>query len=260
MAVISFFTTQQGVLLLGLAAAAVVLLWDWRVALAALLLIQVGVAVLLVAVEGVAGQTMVVQAVVIGLCVLMLATSGFQVHVGRTGRQSGGWFFRLLVLLLMVIALESLDLTLVLPGFSTAIARVFGWIGVVAILMLSLGDQPIFTSIALLIWCVLAQAVAAVYVPAPEITVAMGVVELTLGLAASYLVVAEGLPHVQRGRFGVYGAPPEGGIHIPAPADATPVVLGAYGAESSAAIEARFDAELPSAALADAGPKKAARA
>ncbi len=228
MGMISFFTTGQGVLLLGLMAAAVVLLWDWRVALGALFLVQVGVAALLVRIEGVSGQTMLVQTLIIGLCCLMLSTSGIQVHLSRSGRQSGGWFFRLLVLGLLAIALESLDLTFVLPEFAPAIARIFGWIGLIALLMLSLGDNPLFTSVALLMWCVLGQAVAAVYAPLPEVTAAIGVVELMVGLACSYLVVAEGLPRLRRLRPGAFGQPPKGVIHVPAPTGA-PALPGGAG-------------------------------
>jgi hypothetical protein len=226
MALLSFFTTGQGVLLLGLMAAAVVLLWDWRVALGALFVIQLGVAALVVGIEGVPAQTMVVQVLVIGLCCLMLATSGVQVHLARSGRQSGGWFFRLLVLSLLAIALESLEFRFILPEIAPAITRIFGWIALIALLMLSLGDNPLFTSVALLIWSVLGQAIAAIYVPIPEIAVAIGLVELALGLACSYLVVAEGLPRVRRVRASAFGPAPINGIHVPAPAGA-PVPLPA---------------------------------
>ncbi len=190
---LSLFVTGPGVLFLGALAALIVLLWDWRVALGALALIQVGVAVLVVGAEGVPAQMMVVQTLVIGLCCTMLAMSGMQMQMTRTGRQSGNWFFRLLVLGLLAVALLSLDLQFTLPKVSPAIARLFGWMGLLALVMFSLGDHPLFTSVALLLWSVLGYALAAVYVPVPEVLALIGLVELTIGLACSYLIVAERL-------------------------------------------------------------------
>lgn len=196
MGVLDFFATGQGVLALGALAALIVLLWDWRVALIALVLIQIGVATLLVQIEGASGQIMFVQTLIIVLCAVMVAISGVQVHLRRSGRQSGGWLFRLLVLALLGIALYTLDLSVVLPEIAPAITRVFGWIALTALIMLSLGDNPVFTITALLIWCVLGQALASLYAPASEIMVAIGMMELVLGLTASYLLLAERLPRV----------------------------------------------------------------
>jgi hypothetical protein len=196
MGVLDFFATGQGVLALGLLAALIVLLWDWRVALIALVLIQIGVATLLVQVENASGQIMFVQTLIVALCAVMIAIAGLQVQLRRSGRQSGGWFFRLLVLALLGIALYSLDLSVVLPEVSPAITRIFGWIALIALIMLSLGDNPVFTITALIIWCVLGQAMAALYAPASEVMVAIGLMELVLGLTASYLLLAERLPRV----------------------------------------------------------------
>ena len=201
MALLSFFNTGQGVFFLGVLAALAVVLWDWRVSLGVLFVIQVGVAALAVGIEGVPGQMMLVQTLVIGLVCIMLAMSGMQVHMRRSGRQSGGWFFRLLVLGLLAAALWSLELTIVLPEISLAIVRIFAWLGLIALLMLSLGDNPLFTSVALLLWCVLGQAVAAVYTPAPEILVVIGLIELALGLTFSYLILAERLPRLWRAEW-----------------------------------------------------------
>lgn len=194
MGLLDFFATGQGVLALGLLAALIVLLWDWRVALIALVLIQIGVATLLVQVEGASSQIMFVQTLIVALCAVMIAIAGVQVQLRRSGRQSGGWFFRLLVLALLGVALYSLDLSVVLPEVAPAITRIFGWIALIALIMLSLGDNPVFTITALIIWCVLGQAMAALYAPASEIMVALGLMELVLGLTASYLLLAERLP------------------------------------------------------------------
>lgn len=196
MGLLDFFATGQGVLLLGLLAGLIVLLWDWRVALLSLVIIQIGVAVLLTQVEAVSGQVMFVQTLIMALCATMIATAALQVQLRRSGRQSGGWLFRLLVLSLLGIALYWLDLSLFLPEVAPAISRIFGWIALIALIMLSLGDNPVFTITALLIWALLGQALAAIYAPAPEIMVAIGLMELVLGLTASYLLLAERLPHL----------------------------------------------------------------
>ncbi len=195
---LDFFATGNGVLLLGLLAALMVLLWDWRVGLALLFVEQLGIAALAVGIEGAPAQMMLVQTFVIGLTCLMLATSGMQVHLGRSGRQSGGWFFRLLVLGLLAAALMSLDLRVVLPDVSPAIARLFAWLGLITLVMLSLGDHALFTAVALLLWCVLGYAVAAFYAPVAEVMVVIGLVELAVALACSYLILAERLPLQQR--------------------------------------------------------------
>jgi hypothetical protein len=128
----------------------------------------------------------------------MLAVSALQVQITRTGRQSGGWFFRLLVLALIGVAVWSLNLRLSLPEVAPAIAMLIGWLGLLAIMMLSLGDNPLFTTVALLQWCILGYALATVYAPFPTVLFAIGIAELVLALTASYLLVAERIPRARR--------------------------------------------------------------
>lgn len=222
---LALFATGNGVLLLGALAALIVLLWDWRVGLAVLFVEQLGVAALAVAVQNAPAQMMLVQTFVIGLSCLMLATSGLQVHVGRSGRQSGGWLFRLLVLGLLAAALTSLDLRFVLPEVSPAITRLFGWLGLIALLMLALGDHALFTAVALLLWCVLGYAVAAFYAPVAEVMVVIGLVELAVALTCSYLILAERLPQQQRAMLtdasAAPAATPPAGLPVAAPSPLT---------------------------------------
>jgi len=157
-----------------------------------------GVGALAVGVENAPVQMMLVQTFIIGLSCAMLATSGMQVQLGRTGRQSGGWFFRLLVLGLLAAALMSLDLRFVLPNVSPAITRLFGWLGLITLLMLGLGDHALFTAVALLLWSVLGYAVATFYAPVAEVMIVIGLVELAIAFACSYLILAERLPQMER--------------------------------------------------------------
>ncbi len=227
---LSFFTTGNGVLLLGALAALIVLLWDWRVGLVVLFIEQLGIAALVVGVEDVPVQMMLVQTFIVGLACLMLATSGMQVQLGSTGRQSGGWFFRLLVLGLLAAALLSLDLRFVLPEVSPAIARLFGWLGLIALLMLGLGDHALFTAVALLLWSVLGYAVAAFYAPVAEVMVVIGLVELAVAFTCSYLILAERLPLVERAARAQAAY---------APAAARPSATGAAGASPLTRRQAR---------------------
>jgi hypothetical protein len=196
--VFSFLASGESILLVGLLAAAAVVAWDWRVLLVALVLTQFEIAALMSGTEGVPRQMMLVQTLVIALACVMLAVSAMQVQMVRTGRQSGGWFFRLLVLALIGVAVWSLDLRLSLPEVAPAIAMLIGWLGLLAIMMLSLGDNPLFTTVALLQWCILGYALATVYAPSPTVLFAIGLAELVLALTASYLLVAERMPRARR--------------------------------------------------------------
>lgn len=198
MGIVSFFATGQGVLLLAAVAAAAVLIWDWRVMLVALFLLQAGIAALVTTVAHAPGQIVLVQTLVMGLCCIMLATSGLQVQLERAGRQSGGWFFRLLALALLATGLYSLNLRVQLPLITPGATLLLMWLGLVALLMLSLGDNPLFTSVALLLWCAIGQGLAAVYMPQPQVLVVLGVAPLTIALTCSYLIVAERMPRANR--------------------------------------------------------------
>lgn len=211
-----------GVLLTAALAGAIVLIWDWRLALPALVIIQVAVSTLLVAVHAIPTQWAVVQVIILGLCAVMLALSGFQVHVVRGGRHSGSWFFRLAVLLLVGAALRSLGLRVALPLINPQIGLLLGWLAAMALLVLSLGDNPLFTAIGLLLWCSVAQAIATVVTPVGEVIALIGLVQLAVGFTCSYLLVAERLPRLtRRAIISDVSFPPE----LVAPAGAPPAAL-----------------------------------
>jgi hypothetical protein len=195
---LSILAGGTGILLTAALAGAMVLVWDWRFALPALMVVQISVSALVVNVHGVPAQWAVVQVLIVGLCAVMLAMSGFQAQIARSGRHSGSWFFRLMVLLLVAAALRSLGLQLSLPVVNPQISLLLGWLAVMAMLIFGLGDGPMFTAIALLLWCSLGHAVASVLAPIAEVVALVGLVQLALGLTCSYLIVAERLPRLTR--------------------------------------------------------------
>lgn len=189
-----FLASGFGILLAGALAAAIVLVWDWRFALVALFLVQLVLATLTVRVHAVPVQWQMVQTLVIGLCCTMLALSAMQGRLAHSGRQSGGWFFRAMLLALMIIGWQTLAVQLTIPIFSPQIVQLFGWLILMALLIFSLGDAPLFTAVGLLLWCLIGQSIVAILTPIPELIAAIGLIEIVLGLTCSYLLLAERLP------------------------------------------------------------------
>jgi hypothetical protein len=191
----SFLASGFGILLAGALAAAIVLVWDWRFALIALFLVQLTLATLTVRVHAVPVQWQTVQTLIIGLCCTMLALSAMQGRLAHSGRQSGGWFFRSMLLALMIIGWQTLAVRLTIPVFSPQIVQIIGWLILMALLIFSLGDSPLFTAVGLLLWCLIGQSIVAILTPIPELIAAIGLIEIVLGLTCSYLLLAERLPH-----------------------------------------------------------------
>jgi hypothetical protein len=81
-----------------------------------------------------------------------------------------------------------------LPVVGTDVAELFVWLALCALLMLGLGDNPLFTATGLLLWCVPAQALISIILAIPALSALIGIVELLVALACSYLVLVELLP------------------------------------------------------------------
>jgi hypothetical protein len=191
---LNFIASGGGILFVGALATVIVLFWDWRVALIGLFLVQLLLAALMVRVHGIPVQWAMVQTLVIGLCAIMLALSAMQVRLGQGGRQSGNWFFRGLILALLIAGWRILDLRAPLPLVNPQIIQLLGWLALMALLMLSLGDSPLFGAVALLLWCGVTHSLAVIFAPIPELIVGIGLAEIVLGLTCSYLILAERLP------------------------------------------------------------------
>ncbi len=190
---LNFIASGGGILFVGALATTIVLLWDWRVALTCLFLIQLSLAALMTRMHNIPVQWGMVQTLVIGLCCIMLALSAMQVHLGQGGRQSGNWLFRGLLLGLLIAGWQILDVRVSLPLIDPQIAQLLSWLALMALLTLSLGDSPFFTAVALLLWCSVTQFLIAILAPIPELIAGIGLVEIVLGLTCSYLLLAERL-------------------------------------------------------------------
>lgn len=195
---LDFFATGIGVMLTCAIAAAIILFWEWRFSLIGLVAVQFGVTAVALHTERIDPNVMIIQTCVIALCMLILALSNAQAPQSPTIRQSGNWLMRLLTLILLYTALRLFDFnyTLPLPGVDSGDALrmtiFFAWLGICALLILSFSDNPFFTGIALLLWCIPIHVLAALLTPLSGIVILIGIIELLLALACSYLVLTEG--------------------------------------------------------------------
>jgi len=188
---LTFFATNVGILTIGAFAVAMILFWDWRVSLVGLALVQIGVGAVAVLLQNMDPQWVMVQTLVIVLCSLILALSGRQTASSGSLRQAGNLFFRGMVLVLLYVCWRTFDLEVSIPLVQPSVALLFVWLGVCALLMLSLNDNPLFTGTALLLWTIPAQVVTSILLPHPSLMVILGILQLLLALSCSYLMLVE---------------------------------------------------------------------
>ncbi|CAN5740795.1 hypothetical protein BH10CHL1_BH10CHL1_27330 [soil metagenome] len=191
---LSFFASGLGLLTIGAIAVSIILFWNWRQALAGVLLVQIGVAVLIVYVHGVAQDWAAVQILVMGLCLVILALSAQQVRPALHMGWSGSWLLRSITVLLLLASWQVFHLKLTLPLISPQIVQLFIWLGLCTLIVLSLSDTPFFTGIALLLWCVPVQAIIQILLPASMLFVLIDIVQIILALACSYLILTAYAP------------------------------------------------------------------
>jgi hypothetical protein len=192
-----FFATGPGVLAIGTVATMIFLLWEWRFALFGLFVIQLGVAALAVRVQELSVQTAGVQVLVMGLCTLMLGLSAQQMQARNRFRAPGSWLLRLMALLLLLVSWRLFDLNLSIPLLVPVVARLFVWLALCSLILLSLSDTPLFSGVALLLWCIPMQVIVEILVPGHSLFVLIGMMEIVLTLACSYLVLVDLAPAVQ---------------------------------------------------------------
>jgi hypothetical protein len=68
------------------------------------------------------------------------------------------------------------------------------WLALTAALFLALGENPLYVGVGLLLWCVVVQAVVGPLLGIPSLAAIIGIVELLLALACSYLVLVDEAP------------------------------------------------------------------
>ena len=179
--------------ILGLAASLPVILWDWRFALPGLLIVQLGTSGLIGAVYGLPAPWPAVHlSVLFVACLILLLsilqTSNVQVH--HSGEFSSR-LFRLLVLgiasLMVWMASDGIEL----PLLSDASKMLFLWLAAVALLTLGMTETVLFGGIGLMLWLIPVQAFLSVLFPLPAVIVLLGILQLLVALACSYLILAE---------------------------------------------------------------------
>lgn len=191
---LSFFATGGALMLAGIAAALMVVIWDWRIALGGLLLVQVTVSALAVRIYGAAAHWAAVEIAVTLLCALILGLSAVQVRSSWSMRQSANWLVRLLAVGLFYLIWRQVDVGLTLPGFAPLVVDFFAWLAMMALLMVGLSDNPLFTAVALLLWFMPVHSVVYEVMPHPTVAVLIGGLKLLLALACSYLMLADRVP------------------------------------------------------------------
>ena len=178
---------------LGLVACIPVVLWDWRVALPGILIVQLGTSALVGTVYGLPAPWPTVHLGVQALACLILLLSILQtshVQVRNTGEFSSR-LFRLLVLgiasLLVWAASEGIDL----PLLEDATKVLFIWFAAVALITLGVTESALFGGVGILLWLIPVQALLSVLFPLPAVIVLLGILQILVALACSFLLLAE---------------------------------------------------------------------
>jgi hypothetical protein len=78
-----------------------------------------------------------------------------------------------------------------LPVKNTQLTDLFVWLALCTLVLLGLSDNPLFSTVALLMWLIPVQVVTAVIVNSPALVALIGMLTLLLALAGSYLVLVE---------------------------------------------------------------------
>jgi hypothetical protein len=194
LAALPFFSSGLGVLTIATLATSLFLIWNWRLALLGLLGIQIGVAALVVPTQGFPIQPAAVQMMVMALCVLLLGASAQSLRAPHAHPPPGSFLIRCMVVALLLVSWGLFDLQLSLPVITPIVSKLFVWLALCAVIILSLSDAPLFAGIALLLWCIPVQVIVELAVPGQSLYVLIGMMEIILALACSYLVLVDLAP------------------------------------------------------------------
>jgi hypothetical protein len=189
-----FFVSNSGLWITGLVAAAMILFWEWRATLVGLVFVQVNLAILAVHLQGVPTEWAVTQTLVVMLACLILALSAQQTLSSASFHQSGTWLLRLMALILLTASWRLLGVNIVLPGLAPSTLQLLTWLALCALILWGLGDNPFFMGVGLLLWSILVQTVVMSLLAIPALVAGIGIVELLLALACSYLILIEQAP------------------------------------------------------------------
>lgn len=195
---LGFFTTGMGVLLTLVVGGLIIWFWDRRLSLAGLFIIQVSIATFGVRVHDVSTQWAIAHILIMLLCVLILALSNAQTSASRSMHQPGNWLFRLLAIAIVFLGWRFVNIEVALPAFPANQVRYLISLMLFALLMLSLGDNPHFATVALLLWIIPIQLMVEVLLPEPTLIAFLGLLQLFLALTGGYLILADRIPRAAR--------------------------------------------------------------
>lgn len=189
-----FFATGLGVVALGAVAVVMLLIWGWRSALVGTILIQTGVAALMVQVHDLSVRWGSVQILTTLLCVLLLGLSAQHMRGRQAARPPGSWLLRLLVAILLLASWRVFDINLTIPLLNPSVEQLFLWLSLCALTTLALSDSPFFAAVALLWWTIVMQAVVELLAPGYGLYAIIGMVQIVVSLACSYLLLIDLAP------------------------------------------------------------------
>ena len=189
-----FFATGMGVLTTIAIAVLIILIWDWRAALIGLFVVQFSVATFGVLVHDVPAQWGATHVLIMLLNALILALSMTQIGSSRSLRQAGNWLFRLMGVSVIFMGWRLANIQVALPEFPPNQVTYLIALVLCALIMLSLGDSPFFTGVALLLWMIPVQLLIEVLLPVPTLIAFLGGLQLLLALTCGYLILADRVP------------------------------------------------------------------
>lgn len=190
----NFFSTGYGVLLTMALVLALLVVWEWRLMLSVIVIVQLAVGTLMITFHSVDPRLMFAQLSVLLISCVTLAISVAQMRSTTLVRRRNNLVMHLLLAPLLVAAWWLLQVDLPLPELNSAVRHLFLWLAVVALVELSIGNDPMSIGVGLLIWCIPTYALAALYTPIPVVLALIGALELLIGLTCSYLVIVDRNP------------------------------------------------------------------
>jgi hypothetical protein len=192
----SLFASGIGILVLAALGAAIVILWDWRLALAGVVVLTLGLTSILVYLHGLPGPLALGQVMAVALSALILGGAKLARSSTVPLRHASNLPLRLLALLFVLGGWWFIDPGYTFPLFSQAETDFLLWMLICGLAMASFTTSPFFVGIALLLWSMPVFAVAAILLPGSGLSVLVGIVDLLLALACAYLVLTEQVSHV----------------------------------------------------------------
>lgn len=189
-------------LLIGVCAIVLVSARDWRLVLAALMTLYIGLA--LITATYLPPEWALLRVVVGGLIAIMWYLSAQR--AGWGGRflpfhQQGGvqarplsstTLFRTLLAVVLAAALLIIRPRLPIPTVDPDIRLIFTWLAAFGLLGLALGEEAMQSGVALLMWMAATQLLLSSLVRDPWLIWFLSSTEILIGLAIAYLIVARG--------------------------------------------------------------------